>query len=182
MKRPAASGTPSKDSDGFGSPVPSKRKKAAPKRKGKGKGKGSKDTKGKKGRSTTKTKGGRTPKAKARASKRGSPKAKAKPSAKGRGRGGPKATFARRVKSGKEPSASFWQALRDAFETTIQGLVKHPSKLEDRNVETCFWGLSQVSIKMMYFFVSIMCVCLPFFLGMVINPAHTVKGSFDYMI
>ena len=77
------------------------------------------------------------PKRRQKASKKGgSPKAKAKSSAKGRGRGGSKATFARRVKSGKEPMASFWQALRDAFETTIQGMVKHPSKLEDRNVET----------------------------------------------
>ena len=42
-----------------------------------------------------------------------------------------KATFARRVQSGKEPMATFWQSLRMAFEEIVQPVVRSPSRLED---------------------------------------------------
>lgn len=42
-----------------------------------------------------------------------------------------KATFARRVKPGREPSGSFWQSLRDAFENVVESKIRSPSTMED---------------------------------------------------
>ena len=89
---------------------------------GKAKGKG----KGKKGKGKGKGKKPREPKEKkpVKASAKAGAKRKSQPS-------GAKSTFARRNQSKKEPMASFWRALRDAFEATIEPCVRAPSKLEE---------------------------------------------------
>lgn len=113
MKRPAAAGhaeTPEKEEDAVAASKPCRKAKAKPRAKAKakattGKNKGKKDSNGK-----AKAEGGS-------GRKRRMPN-------------GEKATFARRVQSLKEPMASFWAALRDAYVATIQERIRKPSTME----------------------------------------------------
>lgn len=47
--------------------------------------------------------------------------------------GSGKKTFARRFQPNKDPSKTFWAALKDAFERKVQSRVESPSKLEDHS-------------------------------------------------
>ena len=50
-----------------------------------------------------------------------------------------KQTFARRRMAGKDPSKTFWQSLRTAFEKLVEPRVKSPSSLEERCRVYCFF-------------------------------------------
>ena len=69
--------------------------------------------------------------------KKASAKAAPKHKPKSKDSKGPKSTFARRLQSKKEPMASFWAAVRGAFEATIEARVRCPSSLEEG---LRFWG------------------------------------------
>ena len=116
--------------------------------KGKGRGKGrgrgkKKDTDAGKGKAS-KAKAKAKPKARAKA-KMAEKKEKSKTDKgkKDKGKGqvkGTKATFARRVQPGKEPRASWWTAVRDAFNATIKPKVRHFSNLEDSQIKKIIKG------------------------------------------
>ena len=105
----------------------------------------------KRGRAKATAKSRAKPKSKAKAKAKAAPKAKAKAkaAAKAKAKGSKatatedpkvakvkskdgKASFARRYQSSKEPMASFWQALRDAFAAIVQPKIKFPGKFEDK--------------------------------------------------
>ena len=80
-----------------------------------------------KAKATTKPKATKPKATKPKAAKPKAAKLKAAPKRKAAA----KATFARRLKAAKDPMASFWQSLRDAFEATVEPKVRHPSCLEE---------------------------------------------------
>lgn len=53
--------------------------------------------------------------------------------------GSGKKTFARRFQPNKDPSKTFWAALKDAFERKVQSRVESPSKLEDHSCSKTPW-------------------------------------------
>ena len=74
-----------------------------------------------------------------------------------------KATFARRWPPNKEPSLSFHNALRAAFESEVEGKVKTPSKLEETLVSCVFIHLLTDHLFLIY--------CLVFVLHWLDNPS-----------
>ena len=123
MKRPAAAGHAGGSeneeelgSEALGAPKPHGRAKAKPRAKAK--------SKAAKGKSKAKAKNKENKEGK------GKPKEEGGGGRKRRMPNGEKATFARRMQSLREPMASFWAALRDAYVATIQGMIKKPSTME----------------------------------------------------